>query len=119
MRKRQRLKKTDDIQKMFKEGKSFANRQFVVYVLEKKEQEEIRLGVSVSKKLGNAVKRNQIKRYIRQGIFELQPFLKQNADYMIIARPGATTCDFNATKKSLIHVLKIAKCLPQGTNTVR
>ncbi|KOP79848.1 ribonuclease P protein component [Lysinibacillus sp. FJAT-14745] len=111
MKKRQRVKKNDDFQKVFKKGKSFANRQFVVYFLEKEGQTEFRVGLSVSKKLGNAVTRNQIKRYIRQSIHELKDELKSNMDYVIIARQPAATMDFHEVKQGLQHVLRIAKVL--------
>ncbi|MCG3087372.1 ribonuclease P protein component [Sporosarcina cyprini] len=111
MRKRQRIKKNEEFQKVFKSGKSFANRQFVVYVLRKEEQTEFRIGLSVGKKIGNAVKRNQIKRYIRQAFLELKDELRNDADYVIIARHQAANLDFHETKKSLQHVLRIAKVL--------
>lgn len=111
MKKRQRVKKNEDFQRVFKNGKSFANRQFVVYFLMKEEQAEFRIGLSVSKKLGNAVTRNQIKRYIRQSIHELKDELKPNIDYVIIARQPAATMDFHDVKQSLQHVLRIAKVL--------
>lgn len=111
MRKSRRVKSEFDFQKIFKKGKSFANRQFVVYGLPKEEQEKFRIGLSVSKKLGNAVLRNQIKRYIRQSFHELDCELLQNMDYVIIARKPAATMNCEETKKSLEHVLKIAKFL--------
>jgi len=114
MKKRQRVKKNDDFQKVFKKGKSFANRQFVVYFLSKEEQTEFRVGLSVSKKLGNAVKRNQIKRYIRHSILDLKDDLKTNMDYVIIARQPAATMDFHEVKQSLQHVLRIAKVLKKA-----
>ena len=63
MNKRQRIKKNEDFQKVFKKGKSFANRQFVVYCMNKEQQEAFRIGLSISKKVGNAVTRVQVKRY--------------------------------------------------------
>jgi ribonuclease P protein component len=111
MRKRQRVKKNEDFQTIFKRGKSFANRQFVVYCLPKEGQAEFRIGLSVSKKIGKAVTRVQVKRYIRQAFLELKDQLKQEMDYVIIARNPAATLDFHETKKSLEHVLKIAKVL--------
>lgn len=114
MNKRQRIKKNEDFQKVFKKGKSFANRQFVVYCLRKEEQTEFRIGLSVGKKVGNAVTRVQIKRYIRQIFLELQDEVRQEMDYVIIARTQAATLDFHETKKSLEHVLKIAKVLKKN-----
>lgn len=111
MNKRQRIKKNEEFQKVFKRGKSFANRQFVIYVLPKQEQQMFRVGLSVSKKVGNAVVRNRIKRYIRQSLLELQADVRPDADYVIIARHGAAALDFHETKNSLMHVMKIAKVL--------
>lgn len=111
MNKRQRIKKNEEFQKVFKKGKSFANRQFVVYCMKKEQQQQFRIGLSVGKKVGNAVTRNQVKRYIRQAFLELKDDLKQDMDYVIIARSGAASLDFHNTKKSLVHVLKIAKVL--------
>ena len=112
MNKHQRIKKNKEFQHIFKKGKSFANRQFIVYVLNI-EQPEFRLGLSVSKKVGNAVARNRVKRYIRQTFLELKDDLLLNADYIIIARPQAATLDFHESKKSLEHVLRIARALPK------
>ena len=114
MNKRQRIKKNEEFQKVFKKGKSFANRQFVVYCLRKEEQMEFRIGLSVGKKVGNAVTRVRIKRYIRQAFLELQDEVRQDMDYVIIARTQAATLDFHETKKSLEHVLKIAKVLKKN-----
>lgn len=52
MRKRQRIKKNKEFQQVFKEGKSYANRQFVIYCLPKEGQKEFRIGLSVGKKSG-------------------------------------------------------------------
>ncbi|MER2038202.1 MAG: ribonuclease P protein component [Solibacillus sp.] len=112
MNKRQRIKKNEDFQKVFKKGKSFANRQFVVYCLkqeEQVEQEAFRIGLSVSKKVGNAVTRVRVKRYIRQAFLELKNEVRQDMDYVIIARTQAATLDFHETKQSLQHVLKVAR----------
>ena len=113
MNKRQRIKKNEEFQKVFKKGKSFANRQFVVYCM-RQEQPAFRIGLSVGKKVGNAVVRNQVKRYIRQAFLELQDDVKQDMDYVIIARTQAASLDFHETKKSLEHVLKIAKVLKKS-----
>lgn len=115
MNKKQRIKKNEDFQLVFKKGKSFANRQFVVYMMPRQENDTFRIGLSVSKKLGNAVKRNQIKRYIRHSMITFSNDLKTHMDYVIIARNPAATLDFHETKKSLTHVLRIAKALPPAS----
>lgn len=111
MKKKLRIKKNDEFQLVFQKGESFGNRQFVVYVLDKPSQDFFRIGLSVSKKIGNAVVRNQIKRYIRQSFLELKDDIKEGKDYVIIARKPAATMDLFEVKSSLIHVLKRAKSL--------
>lgn len=114
MNKRQRIKKNEEFQQIFKSGKSFANRQFVVYYYRKEEQSEFRIGLSVSKKIGNAVTRNRIKRYLRQSFLEMKDDLRNDMDYIIIARHQAAAIDFHETKKSLQHVLRIARVIKKN-----
>lgn len=114
MNKRQRIKKDSEFQKVFKKGKSFANRQFIVYRFKKEGQEEFRIGLSVSKKVGNAVTRNRIKRYIRQAFLEMKDEIQNDMDYVIIARHQAAKIDFHETKKSLQHVLRIARVVKRN-----
>ncbi len=109
MKKELRVKKNKEFQEAFQKGQSFANRQFVVYSLKKEGQEDFRIGLSVSKKIGNAVTRNQIKRYIRQAVFELSDQIVSGNDYVIIARKPAADMDFFEVKKSLTHVFKVGK----------
>jgi ribonuclease P protein component len=111
MKKELRIKKSKEFQEAFKNGKSFANRQFVVYVLKKVDQDYFRIGLSVSKKLGNAVTRNQIKRYIRQTMLELKDEVQTGNDYVIIARKPVAEMGMHEVKKSLEHVLKVARVL--------
>ncbi|MGE6523706.1 ribonuclease P protein component [Bacillus safensis] len=106
MKKRNRLKKNEEFQKVFKKGQSMANRQFVIYQLDQPNQDELRLGLSVSKKIGNAVIRNRIKRLIRQVFLEEGHKLKQEKDYIVIARKSASELTFEETKKSLQHLFR-------------
>ena len=106
MKKANRLKKNEEFQIVFQRGKSVANRQFVVYHLTKEKQVNTRIGLSVSKKLGNAVKRNHIKRLVRESLRELIPKLKQNQDLILIARKPVTDMDLEQVKKSIYHVLQ-------------
>ena len=116
MKKEQRIKKNPEFQLVFRHGSSMANRQFVLYQLKKKDQESFRLGLSVSKKVGNAVVRNQVKRYIRQAFLELSPQLQSDVDYIVIARKPAAEMDFHQIKNSLIHVLSKSKKLKKREN---
>lgn len=105
MKKRFRIKKNEEFQKVFQDGKSFANRQLVIYYLKKPNQDHFRIGLSVGKKIGNAVTRNQIKRYLRQAFFELKEDIKPPYDIVIIARKQTKDMDYYLIKKSLVHLL--------------
>jgi ribonuclease P protein component len=111
LKKSYRIKKNEDFQQIFRKKKSVANRQFVIYLMDKPEQKHFRVGLSVSKKLGNAVTRNRIKRYIREAIKEIKGNLYENKDFIVIARHPVSEMDFHEVKKSLLHVMKIAKLL--------
>lgn len=111
MKKSYRVKKEAEFQKVFHQGQSTANRQFVIYVLTKPSQQHFRVGLSVGKKLGNAVLRNQIKRYIRQSILDLKPHLKGTVDFIVIARKPANKMNQAEITKSLVHVLHLAKLI--------
>lgn len=115
MKKKLRIKKNEEFQLVFHRGQSFANKQFVIYMLPKEEQAYFRIGLSVSKKIGNAVMRNQIKRYIRQSFLELEDQIVKGQDYVIIARKPAASMTFHEVKASLVHALKRGKALKKKT----
>lgn len=108
MEKKYRVKKEKEYQSVFHQGQSTANRQIVLYVLKKDHQDHFRVGLSVSKKLGNAVCRNQIKRYLRQAVHELEVAIDPHMDFLLIARKDIVGRSFEEVKKSLIHVMKLA-----------
>ena len=69
MKKEYRIKKNEDFQSIIKDKKSVINAKFVVYY--KVNEEHLRVGISVSKKLGHAVVRNKIKRQVRMMVQEV------------------------------------------------
>lgn len=113
MKKSYRVKREQDFNRIFSEGKTVANRKFVVYRLPK-DQQHFRVGLSVSKKLGNAVTRNAIKRKIRHVLTECRPQLATD-DFVIIARKGVEELTYREIKQNLLHVLKLAKLYQEGT----
>ncbi|MGD8190567.1 ribonuclease P protein component [Brevibacillus ginsengisoli] len=106
-----RLKKNEEFQVVFQQGKSSANKQFVVYVLPKKDQNKFRVGISVSKKIGNAVARNRVKRLIREALTDLEDQIMKSIDFVIIARPATIEMTLDMYKSSLAHVMKRASIL--------
>lgn len=115
MKRAYRLKKNEEFQRVFQRGTSVANRQFVVYQLKQKAQTNIRFGISVSKKLGNAVQRNRIKRQIKEVLRDEMPSLYQDRDVIIIARKPVSEMNYDEIRKSLNHVLKVAKLFQKQT----
>jgi ribonuclease P protein component len=113
MRKAYRVKSEVDFQKVFHQGKSKANRQFVVYKLPKEGQKHFRVGISVGTKLGNAVTRNKIKRRIRHALMELdkEQTFHHELDFIVIARAPVKQMSFHEIKKSLLHVLSLANVI--------
>ncbi|MBY7145159.1 ribonuclease P protein component [Virgibacillus sp. NKC19-3] len=105
MRKEFRIKKNEEFQYAFKHGKSFANRQLVIYYVRKPTQDHFRIGLSVGKKIGNAVTRNRIKRYLRQAFQELEDCIPKVYDIVIIARQPTKKMGAAEIKKSLTHLL--------------
>lgn len=113
MKKAYRVKKEADFQKVFHQGESMANRQFVVYSLNKENQSHFRVGLSVGKKIGNAVKRNEIKRKIRHVLIDMdhEDLIRPDVDFVVIARQPTKQMSFDEMKKSLLHVMKKAGLL--------
>ena len=89
--KKHRLTRSADFQRVYRQGKSVAGRHAVLYYFERNAEsgdEGPRLGVSVSKKVGGAVVRNQVKRVLKEVFRENRDRIAANYDYVIIARRG-------------------------------
>ncbi|WP_028124868.1 ribonuclease P protein component [Eremococcus coleocola] len=111
MKKKYRVKKEKEFQEVFHHGQSIANRQLVLYTYAKPGQSHFRVGLSVGKKMGNAVERNQIKRYLRQALHELEPAIQTDLDILLIARKDICGRSMAEVRKSMIHVMNLAHIL--------
>lgn len=98
------LKGVPRFKKVYNEGRSIANRYLVLYVLPK--QEDFRLGISVSKKVGNSVVRHRVTRLIRESYLEYKPQLSDSCHLIAVARSAAHDQDFNTIRSSFGHLLK-------------
>lgn len=118
MQKQYRLTHRADFNKVYRRGRSTANRQFVVYYLANADTKHFKLGVSISKKLGNAVIRNRLKRQIKEIIRLDSGHIKSQIDMIIIVRQQAVAMDYNELRRSLIHVLRRAKLWKNVDNII-
>ncbi|KGA96304.1 ribonuclease P [Alkalihalobacillus alcalophilus ATCC 27647 = CGMCC 1.3604] len=114
MNKEQRIKKNEEFSLVFNKGTSVANRQFVLYALAKEGQDKFRLGLSVSKKVGNAVTRNRVKRMVRAFFQENKERLHIGYDYVVIARKPVATMEFSEVESSLHHILRKGRYIRKG-----
>lgn len=88
---RGRLSRSRDFDRVYREGTSRANRYFVLYQFERGEdsERERRLGVSVGRRVGNAVVRNKVKRVMREAFWQLSERLPESRDFVLVARADA------------------------------
>src|SRR5919205_454356 len=91
-RRRRRLSRSGEFERVFREGRSHASRHLVVYAFPRAEGDdsEPRLGVSVGRKVGGAVDRNRIKRLLREAFWATAGELRDGHDFVIVARPAAS-----------------------------
>jgi ribonuclease P protein component len=91
-KKRGRLSRSGDFDRVYRDGRSHSNRFLVLYAFPRSEQEApdgVRLGISVSRKVGNAVERNAVKRALREAFWKLDEGSAVAHDFVIVARPDA------------------------------
>jgi ribonuclease P protein component len=90
-KKRGRLSRSGDFDRVFRDGRSHANRYLVLYTFPRAEPEGAdgaRLGISVSRKVGGAVERNAVKRALREAFWALDAD-GADQDFVIVARPDS------------------------------
>ena len=102
------LKKNIDFQNVYRNGKSYANRFLVVYILEN-HTEKNRLGISVSKKVGNSVIRHHLTRLIRESYRLHEDMFESGLDIVVIARATARNISYHEVESALMHLGRLHK----------
>ena len=97
------LKKNYEFQNVYQNGKSYANKYLVMYVW-KNSLEKNRVGISVSKKVGNSVIRHRITRLIRESMRLNDCMFNSGLDIVIIARAGARGKGYREISSAVMHL---------------
>lgn len=100
------LKKNRQFQFVYKNGKSYANRYLVMYIKENGLGIN-RIGISVSKKVGNSVVRHRVTRLIRESYRLHENIFNSGLDMVIVARTSTAFVSFYEIEKSLLHLSKL------------
>ena len=103
MKQSESLKKNMDFQNVYQNGKSYANKYLVMYVLENQSNKN-RIGISVSKKVGNSVIRHRITRLVRESYRLHEDMFNSSLDIVVIARGTAREVGYKEIESALIHL---------------
>ncbi|HPU41924.1 MAG TPA: ribonuclease P protein component [Acetivibrio clariflavus] len=99
------IKKNKDFIRLYKKGKFFVAKYLVLYALSNNSNVN-RLGITASKKFGKSVKRNRIKRLIRESYRHFESQLKQGFDLVVVARNCEEMPNFSEVKREMKYLLK-------------
>lgn len=104
------LKENHLFSRAYRKGRCFSGKYIAVYVLKNRENNK-KLGITVSKSRGNAVKRNRVKRIIREAYRVFHPFIKEGNIIVIVARQPCVDAHVSVVVSELEALLSKAALL--------
>jgi ribonuclease P protein component len=113
------LTENHEYKRVYARGKSAVRPALVLYCLRNKKVKQARVGITASKKIGNAVKRNRARRLLRESIRVLYPQLKPGYDFVLVSRgrtPFANYQIVSSQLKSALEELGVLVALPKDKN---
>ena len=108
MKKREIVKSKRDFNDIIKNAPFIKNENFIIYI-RKKEEKENHFGIAVSKKLGNAVTRNKLKRQVRTILDEKKMHFPNSRDYIIMIKKSCVEVSYSKMKIDLENLIKEIK----------
>ena len=106
MKKYNIVKKKYEFDKIIKNDKFYKNNCYIIYYMNS-EIGNYRFGISVGKKLGNAVFRNKYKRIIRSIIDNNKKYYQKNMDYIIIMRKGSINVPYSSMESAFLELIEM------------
>ena len=106
------IKKNDEFRAVYKNGKSYANRYLVMYVKDN-DRESNRIGISVSKKVGNSVVRHRLTRLVRESYRLQEDCFLCGYDIVFVVRVSAKGINYLEMESALIHLGKLHEIYQQ------
>ncbi len=113
MEKKYRIRKNMEFKEIYKDGKNYWNRNLILYV-RRNDLKETRVGYTITKKIGNAVIRNKIRRRMKEIYRSNFHNVKEGYDLIFIAKKNVINIPFKELEGSMIHILSISKLLIKG-----
>ena len=110
MEKTQSLKKNIDFRHVYGEGSIKANKYLVMYKIGN-DLTINRLGISVSKKVGNSVVRHHMTRLVRESYRLHEKVFNSGLDIVVVVKPCASKCTYWAIESALLHLAKLQDIL--------
>ena len=112
------LKKNSEFQTVYRTGKSYANKYLVMYVLDTG-RKETRIGISVSKKIGNSVVRHRFARLIRESFRLNKDMITDGKDIVVVARTAAKDKKFDKIESAFLHLCGLHNILKEDRKSTR
>lgn len=120
-RRRGRLSRSADFDRVYREGRAHANRHMVLYVFDRNDKVEgsgMRLGLSVSRKIGGSKERNHVRRLLKEAFWSVSGLDSSGRDFVLIARPEigklVESRGLDGVKESMSEVVEAAGLLEGG-----
>lgn len=107
------IKKNKDFLAVYQSGKSYANKQLVMYI-KKTDNPGCRIGISVSKKVGNSVVRHRLIRLLRESFRLHLDEIETGLDIVAVVRPAAKEAEYKNIERAFLHLCGLHNILKES-----